>query len=148
MYREGSILELPINQTTSESDLFDILRKEKFYQKKHPTIKLIPEQDALAAIGMVLLFAALLLLEKERNLKPSLKKKNKAPFLDSDKMNAEENIEQLIEQKFNVHVIIGARPTEKYEEKSEGSLDSVFGIWKGRKVSVDKIREEQWGRKR
>lgn len=33
------------------------------------------------------------------------------------------------------------------EVKTEGSLDELFGLWKDRSVNLDKIREQQWGRK-
>lgn len=30
---------------------------------------------------------------------------------------------------------------------SKGSIDSVFGLWKNRDISLDEIREDQWVRK-
>lgn len=33
------------------------------------------------------------------------------------------------------------------EFKSKGSIDEVFGLWKDRNISLDEIREQQWGRK-
>lgn len=33
------------------------------------------------------------------------------------------------------------------EPKSQGTLNEIFGLWKGRNISLDKIREQQWGRR-
>lgn len=33
------------------------------------------------------------------------------------------------------------------EPKSQGTLDEVFGLWKGRNISLDKIRKQQWERR-
>ena len=35
----------------------------------------------------------------------------------------------------------------KNKKLSSGTLDEVFGLWKGKNISLDKIREEQWERK-
>lgn len=33
------------------------------------------------------------------------------------------------------------------EPESNGNLEEVFGIWKGKNISLDKIRGQQWERK-
>jgi hypothetical protein len=37
---------------------------------------------------------------------------------------------------------------KKIIKKKKTILDEVFGIWKNKKVSLEKIREKQWNRKK
>lgn len=37
--------------------------------------------------------------------------------------------------------------TSPEEAETKGSLDELFGLWKDRNISLDKIREQQWARK-
>lgn len=46
------------------------------------------------------------------------------------------NIEIESSDKSNVH-----------ESNSQNSIDEIFGLWKGRRVRIEKIREQQWQRK-
>lgn len=34
-----------------------------------------------------------------------------------------------------------------HESNSQNSIDEIFGLWKGRRVRIEKIREQQWQRK-
>jgi|GEM_PF-2126135 len=43
------------------------------------------------------------------------------------------------------------KPENNYKKKetarSTGHLDEVFGLWRGKNISLDKIRNQQWGKR-
>lgn len=43
------------------------------------------------------------------------------------------------------------KPENNYKKKdtakSTGNFDEVFGLWKGKNISLDKIRNQQWGKR-
>ena len=39
------------------------------------------------------------------------------------------------------------KTVKESKHKATSNLEEVFGIWKDKDISLDKVREQQWGRK-
>lgn len=151
MRSASNILEIPIDETKSVNDLVKWFEKVKVYEKKHPKV-MIPEQEKMPVFVMISVFfivgMALIVLEEKGKLNAKKTAPDKTPvdFLNHlKKIKSEEKISQLIETRYDLDIVLKSKysaPTKK-----EYNLDHVFGIWKNKKISLDKLREEQWGRK-
>jgi hypothetical protein len=150
------ILEIPVNKTRDVDDLVKWFEKKKVYEKAHPTITL-PEEEKfpeMVLLGLVLVIGmALLILEEKGKLKvkASASKKTPKDFLTLLKNSKTESaIEKHIECRYNLDLKfrVPYRRNMAVSRAEEYSLNDVFGIWKGKKINLDKVREEQWGKRK
>lgn len=74
----------------------------------------------------------------------TLERENKSFYIIRSYKTLDEELPQKVLSEEEIESIIS--PTiNKF--KLQGSFDEVFGLWKGRKINLDEIREQQWGRK-
>jgi hypothetical protein len=156
MSHSTDILEIPIAKTKNVDDLVKWFEQKKVYEKKHPSIA-VTENEKISAMAIVALamFIGLALIALEE--KGKLKAKSSAPkksIKDFFKLiqgsKNESTIEKHIEARYDIDLMLNtshyvstvSEPSAKY------NLNDAFGIWKNKKISLDKVREEQWGRKR
>lgn len=156
MYNDD-VLEIPIEKTKNVNDLVRWFENKKVYEKKHPAVSLKVQEELphMLIIGAFLLIGmALLVLEEKGKLKAKTKKLRNGStrkFLSAIQNSKSENtIERLIESRYNIDIIwhSSQQSPSVMETKSEYTLDDVFGIWKNKKNSLDKVREEQWGKRK
>ena len=157
MSYEPNILEIPVDKAKNADDLVKWFESNKIYQKKHPALSLPVKNEFPAMIiisVIVMIGTALLILEQKGKLKV---KKSVAKSTTPDdflslitKSKTEKNIEELIEARYDLDLIVN---TSHYgsvvsEPETKYTLDDVFGIWKNKKNTLDKVREEQWGKRK
>jgi hypothetical protein len=156
MGSSADILELPISETKDVNDLVKWFEKKRVYEINHPIIKIPQREDSstLYLVGLFLVIGmALLILEEKGKLKVHSKKIEKSPndFLVLLKNSKSEiSLEKLIEKRYNMDISIQSSKLTrvKHSNPEEYSLDDIFGIWKGGNRSLDKERQEQWGRRK
>ncbi|MCW3084304.1 MAG: hypothetical protein JWP12_1670 [Bacteroidetes bacterium] len=154
MSAENVILEIPVSKTKDVNDLVKWFEKEKVYEKKHPTIAM--EKDdlpALVVLGFfVIIGMALMILEEKGKwkIKSSDSDKSVDDFRERLVKSRDENsMEKLIEKRYDINLlIIPHHGSLSQQSKVKNSLDGVFGLWKGKNKNLNKVREEQWERRK
>jgi len=150
------ILEVPLTETRDVNDLARWFEKNKVHEKTNPTIKISEKEESpmIYIVGLILVIGmALIKLEENGKLKSHSKgnKKSTNNFLNLLKdSSSEKSLEKLIESRYNLRLMLRSsihKTVEKPESK-EYSLDDVFGIWKDKKNSLDKVRDQQWGKRK
>lgn len=154
MNSSAGILELPVSKTKDVNELVKWFEKKKVHEIKHPILQ-IPQNDNSSALYFVGLFLvigmALLRLEEKGKLKAHFEKNDNSPtdFLIRLKNSKSENsLEKLIEKRYNIEISIQTSKFSKvkHNNQEEYSLNDIFGIWKNRKINLEKDRAAQWGR--
>jgi hypothetical protein len=156
MSYESNILEIPVDKAKNANDLAKWFELNKIHQKKHPSLSLPVKEEfpVIFIMGLVVVIAmALTLLEEKGKLKAKKKEGNKSSedFLDLIKNSkTESSVEKLIESRYDLDLILHTphHGSVVSEPASKYTLDDVFGIWKNKKNSLDKVREEQWGKRK
>jgi hypothetical protein len=151
----SNIFEIPVDETKDVDDLVGWFESKELYKKKHPVIS-IPDYDKFPLIfivGFIITVGmALIILEEKGKLKAKGAESKRKPkdFLDLLKNSkTEKKIERLIENRYDVDLILTPHHGPVVSEPSaEYKLNDVFGMWKGKKGNLNKVREEQWGKRK
>ena len=127
-------LVLDIDKTHSQSEIVELFSKNKLSKGDKLRLEGETELPPMAVMGtLVLLFVCLAIyFNKQKKQNENAEKLLNDIFKNYKSV---EGLEKQIEKEYDINIVV------------ENSLDEVFGIWKGRNISLDKIREEQWVRK-
>jgi hypothetical protein len=54
---------------------------------------------------------------------------------------------EIMDRDVKVVIMWEEKPAKRSSHKAKSNLEEVFGLWKGKEISLDKVREQQWRRK-
>ncbi|MEI6817018.1 MAG: hypothetical protein WCL14_10445 [Bacteroidota bacterium] len=54
---------------------------------------------------------------------------------------------EIKDREVKVVIMWEEKPDKGSSQKSTSNLEEVFGLWKGKDISLDKVRTKQWERK-
>lgn len=151
MGEKSNIVEVPVQEASDIKWLVNYFDKHKIYQKPKTALHIKTETtySSVMVSGLLLVVGMALLILEEKGRFKSIIKRKEASLLDFRNQLSHApkhtSIEKLIEKRYNIDILIDRKELPK---TSASDLDDIFGMWKGKKISLEKIREEQWARKR
>jgi hypothetical protein len=157
MAEKSNILEVPVREARDINGLVKYFDQNKIYQKSHTSlfIKTEPDYSSVVVSGLLLVVGmALLILEEKGRFKTKISSRDSSLRDFRNQLahtGSYTSIEKLIEKRYDINIIIGsiiAQSAKEQKKVSESDIDNIFGMWKGKNISLDKIRENQWARKR
>lgn len=148
MLKEGDVLEVPVTGSTSVNEVVELLSANKVYSVKHPTIKLEPAEKHLEALAVFLIVSAFDKLTTDGKIKA----KHTGWNISRVESAGIKQMESAIKRFFDISIVVEhtrkAKAVNTLKRKDNFPLDEVFGIWKNSNITLDKIREAQWLRKK
>lgn len=141
-------VEIDIDEFKKPDDMLDFLRQHKVDYFRNSNIHFVYHHDAndMQVINFLVVFSAAYIFVFETSKNKSFDKlieEYTAQYLKRAFTNQKISlIEKKIEKDLHLNLSF------KKKKEKEDPLDELFGLWKGKNITIDSLREKAWPKRK